>query len=309
MIEVVGVSKWYGEHPALSDVTFKVEKGSIVGFLGANGAGKTTTMDILCGCIGADAGSTKIAGFDITENPIEAKKRLGYLPDTPPLYPEMRVIEHISFAANLHGLKGPALRDRLATLMKTLELEDVAQRLVGNLSKGYRQRVALAQALIHDPEVLVLDEPTEGLDPNQIAHIRELIRALKGQHTIILSSHILSEVESICDSIVIINKGKIVTQGTYAELAKTFSAAGSVYRLKVARQGASLSEKLASFSEVNKIESNGDNLNDFNLYLADNQQEAALDKIGKLVVTGDYGLRELTPQTKSLEDIFIQITH
>lgn len=307
MIEVNGVSKWYGELQALNNVSFTVERGSIVGFLGANGAGKTTTMDILCGCIGADEGQAKICGYDITDNPIEAKKRLGYLPDTPPLYPEMRVGEHIAYAGNLHGLKGAKLNERLGIVIDQLELGDVTKRLVGNLSKGYRQRVALAQSLIHDPDVLVLDEPTEGLDPNQIAHIRELIKGLKGQHTIILSSHILSEVENVCESIVIINKGKIIKKGTYEDLVKSFSS-GATYRLKVARKGAEVAEKIRALEDIASVEpSKEDNWYDFTVSSRDNDQ--VLEDISRLVVNGDYGLRELRLQRKSLEDIFIEITH
>jgi ABC-2 type transport system ATP-binding protein len=192
MIEVIGLSKRYGAVQALNNVSFSVSKGQIVGFLGANGAGKTTTMDIMCGCIGADAGTATIAGYDVTEHPLEVKRRLGYLPDVAPLHPEMRVEEFVTYAGRLHQIPGTQLRQRVGETLEKLSLGAVRRRLIGNLSKGYRQRVALAQAIVHNPEVLVLDEPTEGLDPNQIVQIRELIRSLAGHHTIILSSHILS---------------------------------------------------------------------------------------------------------------------
>jgi ABC-2 type transport system ATP-binding protein len=194
MIEVNGLSKNYGDLAALSNVSFTVEKGQIVGFLGANGAGKSTTMDILCGCIGADSGFAKVAGFDITERPLEAKRRLGYLPDVAPLHHDMLVSDYIAYAAELHKVERGQIAARVSATIEKLALGDVRNRVIGNLSKGYRQRVGLAQALVHDPEVLVLDEPTEGLDPTQIAEIRKLIKSLAGQHTILLSSHILSEV-------------------------------------------------------------------------------------------------------------------
>lgn len=307
MIEVSGISKRYGELKALDNVSFKVDKGKIVGFLGANGAGKTTTMDILCGCIGADEGSAKISGFDITESPIEAKRRLGYLPDTPPLYAEMQVEEYIEYAAMLRLVSKESIPRRLNETIEKLSLGDVRKRLIGNLSKGYRQRVALAQALVHDPEVLVLDEPTEGLDPNQIIHIRELIQSLKSQHTIILSSHILSEVENMCESIVIINQGKIVTEGTYSELVSRFSG-NSIYHLKVAHRPDELLGKLEHIAAITQTQWKQE-ANSIEFMLREKDGEKILDDIARAVIDGGHGLRELAQKTKSLEDIFIQITH
>ena len=223
MIEVKGLTKTYGEVKALDKVSFKVEKGQVVGFLGSNGAGKTTTMDILCGCLSADAGSAKICGIDITENPIEAKRKLGYLPDTPPLYNDMIVEDMIRFSAEINEVRTENLSAKIGEVIEKLSLQDVRSRLVGNLSKGYRQRVALANALVHSPEVLILDEPTEGLDPNQIAQMRDVINTLRGDHTVLLSSHILHEIESICDSLVVINSGKIVATDTYENLSNKFS--------------------------------------------------------------------------------------
>lgn len=307
MIEVTGISKRYGELKALDNVSFNVDKGKIVGFLGANGAGKTTTMDILCGCIGADEGSAKISGFDIMESPIEAKRRLGYLPDTPPLYAEMQVEEYIEYAAMLRLVSRESMRKRIEETIEKLSLGDVRKRLIGNLSKGFRQRVALAQALVHDPEVLVLDEPTEGLDPNQIIHIRELIQSLKSQHTIILSSHILSEVENMCESIVIINKGKIVTEGTYSELVSRFSG-NSIYHLKVANRHEELLSKLEKISAITQAKWKNE-FSSIEFMLSEKDGERVLDDIARTVIDGGHGLRELAQQTKSLEDIFIQITH
>ena len=306
MIEVSGLTKRYGEVNALSDVTFTVPKGQIVGFLGANGAGKTTTMDILCGCIGADTGAAKIAGYDITEQPLEAKRRLGYLPDTPPLHPEMRVYDFVTYAARIHGLQSARIKSRVEQTIERLALGEVQQRLVGNLSKGFRQRVALAQALVHEPEVLVLDEPTEGLDPNQIAQIRELIRSLAVQHTIILSSHILTEVQNTCDHIIIINKGRIVQQGRYEELVAAMQS-GRVYRVKVAREARALVGAMAKMPGLNspKIAEGEDEIE---FALDAGVSDSVVEDVARQAVEGGHGLRELIAKTKSLEDVFFQLT-
>lgn len=307
MIEVVGLSKRYGQVQALRNVTFKVEKGQIVGFLGANGAGKTTTMDIMCGCIGADSGTVKIAGFDITEKPIEAKKRLGYLPDVPPLHGEMRVGDYIAYSARLHRIPSVKIKGRVNDTLEKLSLGDVKNRLIGNLSKGYRQRVALAQAIVHDPDVLVLDEPTEGLDPNQIIQIRELIRSLAGQHTIILSSHILSEVQNTCDHIIIVHNGTIVQQGTYEELSYTMQQ-GRTYRLKVAIKADALANEMKDIQGVigPRLLEDGDGYLEFGL--SKDAKEDVLDSVIAKTVEGRHGLRELQLKTKSLEEVFFQLT-
>jgi len=305
MIEVSGLSKSYGDLAALSNVTFTVEKGQIVGFLGANGAGKSTTMDILCGCIGADSGSAKVAGFDITEQPLEAKKRLGYLPDVAPLHHDMVVVEYIAYAAELHKVERSQIKTRVESTIEKLALGDVRNRLIGNLSKGYRQRVGLAQALVHDPEVLVLDEPTEGLDPTQIAEIRKLIRNLAGQHTILLSSHILSEVQNTCDKIVIINKGKIVTQGTYEQLAASMEA-GHIYKLKVARNGANALTTLGRLGLQNLKA--GSSSEDIEFAISSASGDQVLDDVAKAVIDGGFGIRGLSLKTRSLEDVFLQLT-
>lgn len=305
MIEVSGLTKRYGSIAALSNLSFTVPKGQIVGFLGANGAGKTTTMDILCGCIGADQGTAKISGYDITEAPLEAKRRLGYLPDVPPLHLDMEVADFIEYAARLHKLQGAQVKSSVNETIEKLSLGDVRHRLVGNLSKGYRQRVGLAQALVHDPEVLVLDEPTEGLDPNQIAQIRSLIRSLGQRHTIILSSHILSEVQNTCDYIIIINKGKIVTQGTYEELSRSMEA-GNTYRLRVRQNGASLASSLKQIDGVAHVQSSG--ADDIEFALGKQAKDSVIDDVAKRVVEGGFGLKELTLKTRSLEEVFMQLT-
>lgn len=310
MIEVKGLSKRYGQLQALNDVSFTVEKGQIVGFLGANGAGKTTTMDILCGCSGADGGSAKIAGFDITEQPIEAKKRLGYLPDVPPLHTEMTVEDFVTYAAKLHKVPLNALSARVNDTLQRLSLMEVRSRLVGNLSKGYRQRVALAQAIVHDPEVLVLDEPTEGLDPGQIVQIRELIRSLAGKHTILLSSHILSEVQNTCDRIIIINKGRIVAQGTYTELTRNL-AAESTFRLRVARDAGNALVKIKNLPGVVHAKLEESQLSDIQAIefgMESSAKENTPEEVTKAVIEGGFGFRELSRKNKSLEDVFFQAT-
>lgn len=305
MIEVSALSKNYGELAALNNVSFSVEKGQIIGFLGANGAGKSTTMDIICGCIGADNGSAKIAGYDITEQPLEAKKRLGYLPDVAPLHDDMIVEEYIEYAARLHKVAGSSLKSQVNQVIEKLALGEVRHRLIGNLSKGYRQRVGLAQALVHDPEVLVLDEPTEGLDPTQIIEIRKLIKSLAGQHTILLSSHILSEVQNTCDKIIIINKGKIVTQGTYEQLATSMEA-GHIYKLKVARNGSNALTTLGRIG-ISNLKA-GSTPEDIEFAVSSSTGDGILDEVAKAIVDGGYGLRGLTLKTRSLEDIFMQLT-
>ncbi len=306
MIEVVGLRKSFGDVPALTDITFKVEKGQIVGFLGANGAGKTTTMDILCGCIGADAGTARIAGYEISENPIEVKKRIGYLPDEPPLHKEMKVEEFLLYVGQLHGLSKSQAKQKTSELMDKLEITDMRNRLIGQLSKGYKQRVGLAHALVHDPEVLILDEPTEGLDPNQIVQIRELIKSLKGQHTILFSSHILSEVESVCDQIVIVDRGRVVEQGTHQQLVSRLES-GRQYQLRV-RQGASaLVEKLKSLPSLSALTLEPESAE--TISFRTNDQDQVLDRVAQEVLNGGHGLQELAVKSKKLEDVFFQLTH
>ncbi len=310
MIEVSGLWKSYGELDALSNVTFKVEKGQIVGFLGANGAGKSTTMDILCGCIGADRGTANVAGYDITDAPLEAKKRLGYLPDVAPLHLDMLVGDYIAYAAELRKISRTAIKARVDSTIEKLTLGDVRNRVIGNLSKGFRQRVGLAQALVHDPEVLILDEPTEGLDPTQISEIRKLIRSLAGQHTILLSSHILSEVQNTCDKIIIINKGKIVTQGTYAELASSMES-GHIYKLKVARNGSNALTTLGrlGLQNIRAVASASASISEeIEFEVSTTTGDQILDDVAKAVIDGGFGLRGLTLKTKSLEDVFLQLT-
>lgn len=218
MIEVKDLVKLYGERKVLHGLNFSVGVGRVCGFLGPNGAGKSTTMDILAGLLGPSDGSAKICGLDVVSQTKDVKEIVGYLPDNPPLYKEMRVIDFIQFVAKLRGVASAQRKTAVERVLHDCDVEDVASRLIGNLSKGYRQRVALSSALVHQPKVLILDEPTEGLDPNQIVHIRELIRKLAKDRTVILSSHILSEVQATCDDVIIINQGQIAAEAKVAEV-------------------------------------------------------------------------------------------
>jgi len=218
MIVVDNLVKYYGEYPAVRGVSFEVPKGRVVGFLGPNGAGKSTTMRVLAGYLTATSGKASVAGFDVFSDPIRARQQIGYMPESCPLYPEMRVIEYLKFRASLKGLGWFTRRQRIDYVLEKCWLKDVRRQLIGTLSKGYRQRVGLADALIADPPVLILDEPTAGLDPTQIRETRKLIRELGREHTMLLSTHILSEVEMACDTVIVIYQGRVVEHGTLAEV-------------------------------------------------------------------------------------------
>ena len=304
MIQVHGVCKRFGEIEALKDVSFQIERGEIVGFLGANGAGKTTAMDIMCGCLGADKGFVKIGDQDVFRHPMQIKRRIGYLPDLSPLHNEMTIEEYLRYVARLRGLRGPTLSASYQREIERLSLSSEKKRLIGNLSKGYRRRVGLAQALIHDPDVLILDEPTDGLDPRQIAHIRELIRSLRGAHTIVFSSHILSEVESVCDRIIIIHRGRVVEQGTYPSLVAQIESQ-LLYRLRIGRDAETFLERLRLIPGVV-----------YSRLLDGNKQlmelgvigEGVVDHVARLALDGGFGLREIAQKPKTLEDIYFQST-
>lgn len=256
MIEIENVTKRYGDQVALDGINFTVEKGEILGFLGPNGAGKSTTMNILTGYISATEGNVRIDGIDILKNPEAAKKKIGYLPEIPPLYLDMTVEEYLKFVHRIKKVKSDAIEPSMARIMSLVKILDVRKRLIKNLSKGYKQRVGLAQALVGDPEVLVLDEPTVGLDPKQIIEIRNLIQQIGKTHTIILSSHILSEVSAICHRVLIINKGKIVASGTPEELSKKVNNSNKVLlRVKGAKQD--IYKKIREMENVELVKEEG----------------------------------------------------
>jgi ABC-2 type transport system ATP-binding protein len=254
MIEARSLTKNYGPRVALDDVSFTVEKGEIVGFLVPNGAGKTTTMRILTGFLPATKGDARVAGFDVFDEPFEVKKRVGYLPESPPLYPELTVGDYLGFIAELRGFGGREKLLKAGAVMERVGLRGWERRILGSLSKGYRQRVGLAQALIHDPPVLILDEPTSGLDPGQVAGIRELVTDLAGTHTVILSTHILSEVEALCPRAVMIAKGRLVAQGTVDEL-RARAPGGAWYYVEI---GGIDAKGLGALPEVELVEPLGD---------------------------------------------------
>ena len=250
MIKVTGLSKRYGTHLAVNNVNFNIEKGEVIGFLGPNGAGKSTIMNILTGYLSLTQGKVTIDGFDILENPEEAKKRIGYLPEIPPLYVDMKVREYLNFIYDLKKVKFPK-KPHIDEVLKLVKIDHVQNRLIKNLSKGYRQRVGFAQALIGNPDVLILDEPTVGLDPNQIIEIRNLISRLGKNHTIILSSHILSEIQAVCKRVIIINKGEIIADDTAENLSDKISSERSL----VARIAAGEQDMIDALSTVKGVKS------------------------------------------------------
>jgi ABC-2 type transport system ATP-binding protein len=307
VIEVQNLTKRYGRFTAVDGVSFRVEKGEILGFLGPNGAGKTTTMRILTGYMPATEGKAAIAGFDVFDQPLEAKARTGYLPETPPLYPEMTVREYLLFVARIKGVASKAVRAQVDTAMEKARVADVANRHCGKLSKGYKQRVGLAQAILHNPEVLILDEPTAGLDPKQIMETRDLIKGLAGSHTIVLSTHILPEVSQTCQRVVIINKGRVVAVDTPTNLTDRLQGAQTLY-LQVDAAGADVATALARLPGVTTVtpaDSNG-TITGYEIE-CERGQDRRRD-VANLVVTSGWGLLEMRPTRLSLEEIFLQLT-
>jgi len=305
MIKVTNLTKQYGEFTAVDDISFSVGKGKILGFLGPNGAGKTTTMRILTGFMPATAGQIEIAGFDIFRQPMEARRHIGYLPEHPPLYRELTVVEYLRLVSKLKGLPRKQIGERVDIVASQCGLTDVIDNRIGVLSKGYKQRVGLAQALVNDPPVLVLDEPTIGLDPNQIKEIRELIRSLAGEHTIILSTHILPEVTMTCEDVVIINKGRVVTASTLEELTNQTNDQPRIY-LRLARPTENTEKKLRETPNVLKV-TRGVEPDTFTVVGEPGADPSA--DIGVLVLQHDWGLLEMRQQRESLEEIFVRLTN
>ena len=307
MIEVQHLTKRYGPFTAVDDVSFSVGSGEILGFLGPNGAGKTTTMRVITGYMPASEGSVTVAGHDVFGAPIEAKKRTGYLPETPPLYPDMTVRDYVTFVARLKGVPSREVRGRVDEVMKRTHIADMAARHCGKLSKGYKQRVGLAQALIHNPDVLVLDEPTAGLDPKQIIEARQLIKELGGSHTVVLSTHILPEVSQTCQRVVIINKGKVVAVDTPDNLTARLRGSETML-LQVHAPGADVAAALAGVAGVTRAQGTaGDN----GVVTVEVDSERGRDvrrDLAAAVVTRGWGLLELRPMRMSLEDIFLSLT-
>jgi ABC-2 type transport system ATP-binding protein len=307
VIEVQHLTKKYGPVTAVEDVSFRVERGEIFGFLGPNGAGKTTTMRILTGYMPATEGKAVVAGFDVFDQPIEAKRRTGYLPETPPLYPDMTVAEYLSFVAKIKGVPGGERTNRIRSVMDRTRITDMAARQCGKLSKGYKQRVGLAQALIHNPDVLILDEPTAGLDPKQIIETRQLIKELAGDHTIILSTHILPEVSQTCQRVVIINKGRVVAVDTPDNLTSRLRGAETLY-VQVDAAGADVSTSLGRIPGVTRV-AVADRRDGVLGYEIEGSRDTDVRReLARAVVTNGWGLLELRPMRVSLEEVFLSLT-
>jgi len=308
MIEVQNLTKRYGPFTAVDNVSFRVEKGEILGFLGPNGAGKTTTMRVITGYMPATEGTATVAGHDVFADPLAAKAATGYLPETPPLYPEMTVREYLTFCAALRltTLSRAERAQRVDTAMRKTHVDDMANRACGKLSKGYRQRVGLAQALLHDPEVLILDEPTAGLDPKQQREARDLIRSLRGDHTIVLSTHILPEVAQTCQRVVIINKGRVVAVDTPENLTHQLKGAATLYvQVDGGPAAADALQGVPGVRKVTVIETN-DRLNGFEIESEPNRDVRR--DVARAIVDRGFGLLELRPTRMSLEEIFLQLT-
>lgn len=302
MIEVRNLTKRYGERVAVNDISFSVKKGEILGFLGQNGAGKTTTMKILTGFMAPSAGSASIAGFDVLDNPIEVKKRIGYLPEVPPLYPELLVSEYLGFVADLRGVPRSQKKSKIDRVVERCQLGDVRHRLIANLSKGYRQRVGIAQALIHDPEVVILDEPTIGLDPKQVSEARNLIKSMRTERTLVYSTHILSEVAATCDRIIVIDKGKIVAQESINDLE-----AGNFTKLEVVVRelSDSMIQSLKNIRGVRNVQASENGIN--RLIIESEASDALMAEISKSIVNQNAGLLRMTPMKHSLEDYYLEL--
>jgi ABC-2 type transport system ATP-binding protein len=307
VFEVQHLTKRYGPVTAVDDVSFRVERGEILGFLGPNGAGKTTTMRVLTGYMPPTDGKAIVAGYDVFQQPLEAKRRTGYLPETPPLYPDMTVRDYLTFVARIKGVPRGERKSRVASVMERTRIGDVGHRLCAKLSKGYRQRVGLAQALLHNPEVLILDEPTAGLDPKQIIETRELIRNLAGDHTVILSTHILPEVSQTCQRVVIINKGHVVAVDTPENLTSRLRGSETMY-VQVDGLGADVARTLEQIPGVTRVKLSETRGAVTGFEIDSQTGRDVRREIASAIVARGWGLLELRPMRMSLEEIFLHLT-
>jgi len=307
LIEAISLAKHYGSLVAIQDVSFTVEKGEIVGFLGPNAAGKTTTMRILTGYMPPTSGTARIAGFDVVEQPLEVRRRIGYLPENVPLYEDMTVRDYLSYMGTLRGVPRRDLSRRVAEVMDAVKLDDCADTLIFKLSKGYRQRVGLAQALVHRPEVLILDEPTVGLDPGQVIEVRQLIKSLGGQHTVILSTHILSEASAVCGRVIIIHEGRIVAADTPENLTRRLRGSQRIL-LEVRGPADEVASLVRSVEGVVHVEASENRDGTANLVVDAVPDREVRESIAGAVVNAGWGLRKLQPVSMSLEDVFLKLT-
>jgi ABC-2 type transport system ATP-binding protein len=307
MIEVENLTKRYGRTTAVDGVSFRVQKGEILGFLGPNGAGKTTTMRVLTCYLPPTEGTARVAGFDVFEQPMEVKRRVGYIPETPPLYPDMDVETFLQFCAKIKGVPPEQRQARVDDAVEKTRVGDVRRKLIGRLSKGYRQRVGLAQAILHNPDVLILDEPTAGLDPKQIIETRELIKSLGGDHTIVLSTHILPEVEMTCGRVVIISRGRVVAEDTPQNLTRRLKGAAAL-RLEVRGDAGSAAAALQAVPGVLAVRPHA---SDAEATVFDVEAESGRDvraELARAVISRGLDLLALQPQGMSLEEIFLHLT-
>lgn len=308
MIEVDHLTKSYGKNVAVNDISFTVDKGEILGFLGPNGAGKTTTMRILTGYLPATSGSARIAGFDVFEQSMEVRRRIGYLPETPPLYHDMSVRAYLEFVARIKGVPGADISTRVDRAMEMATLNDRREDLIKRLSRGFKQRVGIAQAIVHNPDVVILDEPTVGLDPKQIIEVRKLIKGLAGEHTIILSTHILPEASQTCDRVVIINRGRIAAVDTPENLTTQLKGAERV-QMEVRGDEDALREAIEQVGRVIKIDIVPIEGSDHLKAIVESEPGTELrSQLASAVITKQLELFELKAVSLSLEDIFLQLT-
>lgn len=305
MIEVQGLTKYYGPHPAIMDVSFQVQAGEVVAFLGPNGAGKTTCMRILTGFMPASAGTATIAGFDIHDQSLEARRQIGYLPEHTALYRDMRVRQYLRYMGKLAGLGALQVRERMDNVLTRCGLVDRADQIIGTLSRGYRQRVGIAQTLIHDPQVLILDEPTIGLDPNQIREVRSLIKSLAGDHTVMLSTHILPEAQMTCERVIVINQGRVVAADTTSALTHRVKDA-EMMMFRVSQDDPGIAGAVRSLQDVHAVRPvRGDK----GAYQVETHVGCdCRPAVARAIVEGGWGLLELRPLEMSLEEVFVELT-
>ena len=309
MIELKNITKYYGDFPAVTNISFKIERGEIVGLLGPNGAGKSTTMKMITGFMPPTSGELSVGGNDIVSQSIEARRRIGYLPETVPLYTDMTVYSYIEYMGLLRGLNKKNIKSKVDNVIEICKLEDYRNSLISKLSKGFRQRVGISQAIIHEPEVLVLDEPTIGIDPNQVVETRQLIKNLSGEHTLILSSHILPEVSSICERVLIIHEGEIAASDTIENLSSLMSGKNKVEADIIGSPQAIVTE-LEKIDGVKSVQfSINKSSNEFSTFSIESEINSDIrSEISKIIINNDWGLIRLQSMGMSLEDIFLQIT-
>lgn len=309
VISVENLWKRFGDVVAVRDISFRVHKGEVLGFLGPNGAGKSTTMKILTCFIPSDDGRASIAGFDVRDDSLEVRKRIGYLPESAPLYHDMEITEYLRFVGQMRKIEASKIQSRIDDVISICGLNTMVGRLIGQLSKGYRQRVGLAQTMLHDPDILVMDEPTVGLDPNQIVEIRGLIKKIGKEKTVILSTHILPEVEATCDRVVIINQGELVADGTTQELIGKARGQSEKVTCKIRGDRAAIEQRLKEIPTVSSLSFKGEELNQLNSFeISPSDQGDPREEIFFAVAKGGWSMTELKREGVRLEDVFAQLT-